>query len=83
MHAEHWLRARFDEAIYGDFVLFGAGSDVIVVARLDLVFDFRLFARFFFRCFFYLRHDVLSEDEESEVSEVDGDTERMSIVLLR
>ena len=83
MHAEHWLRARFDEVIYGDFVLFGAGSDVVVAARFDLAFDFRFFARFFFRCFFYLRHDVFSEDEESEVSEVDGDAERMSIALLR
>ena len=83
MHAEHWLRARFDEAIYGDFVRFGAGSDVVVAPRFDFDFNLRLFARFFFRCFFYFRHEVSSEDEESEVAEVDGDTERMSIALLR
>ena len=51
MHAEHWLRARFDVAIYADFVRFGA-SDLVMTFRFDFVFDLRFFARFFFCCFF-------------------------------
>ena len=82
MHAEHWLRARFDVAIYGDYVRFGA-SDLVMALRFDFVFYLCFFARFFFRCFFYRRHDVSSDDEESEVAEEEGDTERMSIALLR
>ena len=81
MQAEHWLRARFDEAIYGDFVRFGA-SDLVMTLSFVFVFDLCFLARFF-RCFFYRRHDVSSDDEESEVAEEDGDTERMSIARLR
>ena len=83
MHFEHWLRARFDAAIYGDFVRFGVLRGIVVVPRFAFAFDFRLFARFFLRCFFYFRYDVSSEDEVSEVVEEDGDSERISIALLR
>ena len=69
-------------AIYGDFVRFGY-SDLVMALRFDFFFDLCFLARVLFRCFFYRRHDVSSDDEESEVAEEEGDTERMSIALLR